>query len=149
MTDTVSDERRSECTNLLAAITQWASHQPDIQAVAVVGSWARDAARMDSDLDVVVLTALKDLYLVDSSWIVHATGEPAPLVHSQDWGPVTERRVRLTSGFEIEFGFATPTWAGIDPVDDDTAKLVAAGMRVLHDPAGRLTKLAEATRTLS
>ena len=47
----------------------WASQQPDVQGVALVGSYARGAARDDSDIDLVILTEQPQTYLDDISWI--------------------------------------------------------------------------------
>ena len=52
----VTDERAVEYEQIRESLIAWARDQEDIQGVAVVGSWARSAARMDSDIDVVVLT---------------------------------------------------------------------------------------------
>ncbi len=46
---------------------------------------------------------------------------------------MTERRVQLPSGFEVEFGFAAPSWAATDPVDAGTARVVRDGCRPLLD----------------
>jgi uncharacterized protein len=54
---------------------------------------------------------------------------------------VTERRVRLQSGLEVEFGIAPLSWAATDPLDAGTRKVVQGGFRILVDPDGRLTRL--------
>jgi predicted nucleotidyltransferase len=41
--------------DFVRSITRWASAQPDIRAIALVGSYARDAAAEDSDIDLVML----------------------------------------------------------------------------------------------
>jgi predicted nucleotidyltransferase len=48
----------SEKVNLiLEEVAQWASRRTDIAAAALVGSWARGAARVDSDIDLMFLAA--------------------------------------------------------------------------------------------
>jgi len=42
--------------DFLDAFVHWASDQPDVQAIALVGSYARGAARYDADIDLVILT---------------------------------------------------------------------------------------------
>jgi hypothetical protein len=44
-----------QAERILQIIVDWAKKQPTIQAVAVVGSHARGAARADSDIDLVLL----------------------------------------------------------------------------------------------
>ena len=49
----------------LASFVQWASVREDVQAIALVGSYARDEARDDSDIDFVILTSQPEKYLAD------------------------------------------------------------------------------------
>lgn len=58
------------------------------------------------------------------------------------WGPLTERRLLLEDGLEVEVGIAEPAWAATDPVDPGTRRVVTDGLRILHDPDGRLAALA-------
>ena len=48
--------RADEVRLLLATLREWAEGRPDVVAVVLVGSWARGDARMDSDVDVELLT---------------------------------------------------------------------------------------------
>ena len=48
--------REPEVRELLHDLVVWCSQRADVRAVALVGSWARDDARYDSDVDVVLLT---------------------------------------------------------------------------------------------
>jgi predicted nucleotidyltransferase len=69
----------------------WSSARPDVQGVALVGSYARGAARDDSDIDLVLLTTQPRKYLDDPTWIGRfGTVEKQQL---EDYG-------RLTSLFE-------------------------------------------------
>jgi hypothetical protein len=107
-----------------------------------VGSWARAAAQMDSDLDVIVLTDDPVPFLGGAGWVESATGEVAPVVRSQAWGPIlTERRVRLASGLEVEIGFTTSQWSATDPVDAGTERVVRDGCQPLFDPDGMFREL--------
>jgi uncharacterized protein len=115
---------------------------PDIRGLALVGSWARGSARADSDVDLVVLTSHPDRYLADDDWTA-ALGD-AEVLDTQAWGVLTERRLLLKGGLEVEVGIAEPTWAATDPVDPGTRRVVTDGLRILHDPDGRLAALADA-----
>jgi aminoglycoside 6-adenylyltransferase len=57
--------------DLETRIQQWALTRPDICAVLVVGSRAREVNPADnlSDLDLILLTTDANLYLTDSSWL--------------------------------------------------------------------------------
>lgn len=142
----VTPERAAEYHGVVRSVTAWADGQHDITGLAAVGSWARSEPRMDSDLDLVVLTADKQRYLADDRWVLGAVGQQAELVRTQDWGPVTERRVALQSGFEIEFGFVASTWANTEPLDAGTANVVRDGCLPLHDPSGAFELLIAAVR---
>jgi uncharacterized protein len=99
---------------------------------------------MDSDVDLVVLTDDKERYIADVRWVPDAVGEAAELVRTEDWGPLTERRVALPSGLEVEFGFVSPSWASVDPVDPGTARVVRDGWSPLVDPERVLARLGAA-----
>jgi hypothetical protein len=112
----------------------------------MVGSWARHEATMESDLDIVVLTDQKQHRLDDEGWIGVAVGEPATVIRRMKWGPLTERRVVLASGFEVELGLATLSWASTDPLDEGTAGVVRDGCLPLVDPDGILAQLVRVAR---
>jgi hypothetical protein len=88
---------------------------------------------MSSDVDLVILTEDKRRYLDDESWIHVALGQAAQLVRTQEWGPLTERRVRLSSGLEVEFGFVEPSWAETHPLNPGTADVIRDGCEPLKD----------------
>ncbi|MCH6170673.1 nucleotidyltransferase domain-containing protein [Pseudonocardia alaniniphila] len=138
----VTDERRAEVHRVLSGVPRWAMHRPDVRAVGLCGSWARNTQRMSSDVDLVVLTESPELYVDDEEWL-HDFGSPH-VVRTQRWGVLTERRVRLGSGLEVEFGFAHPTWAALTPVDSGTRAVVTDGLQPLYDPALLLAEVVAA-----
>jgi uncharacterized protein len=140
----VTDERRQEYTEVCNSVVGWARGRADMMGVAVVGSWARSEPRMDSDIDLVILTTDKAAFTLDEDWVSVAVSQPAELVRTQEWGPLTERRIRVASGLEIEFGFAPPNWAETDPVDPGTAGVVSDGCTPMLDPGELLHKLIHA-----
>jgi uncharacterized protein len=125
--------RLAEYEAVLVAVREWASQQRDVKGVAVVGSWARGAARRNSDIDLVILTDRRQRYLEGGDWIAQACGQKADLVRTQEWGALTERRVRISSGLEIEFGFTAPSWAATDPIDPGTAEVIRGGCAPILD----------------
>jgi hypothetical protein len=116
-------------------VTDWAAGR-DV-SVLLVGSYARDAARPDSDVDIVVLMADPDPACVDEL----ALGE---LIRTETFGPIRERRFRMPGGLEVEFGIGPLSWADTDPVDPGTRRVVGDGARILHDPTGLLANLLRA-----
>jgi len=139
----VSETRLEEYRGIIARASTWSRSRSDIVAVGVVGSWARGVPRADSDVDIVVLTTDKAAYVESDEWAEAFLGEPAPVVRRAEWGALTERRLQLPSGFEVEMGFVAPSWAAADPVDPGTAAVVGdGGLLPVYDPDGILAKLA-------
>jgi predicted nucleotidyltransferase len=140
-----SQERIREVEAFVSALVQWAAERSDVVAVAVVGSWARGAAKHDSDVDVVLLTYDPSVYIEREDWIAALT-PGAELLRTGDWGAIAERRLGLRSGLEIEVGVGLPSWADTAPVDPGTRAVVRDGLRPLFDPRGLLAKLVAACR---
>lgn len=130
---------------LLAEVPRWAAREADVAAVGLAGSWAAARARDDSDVDLVVLTAQREARAVDHGWLTGLVGDGARVARVADWGPhLTEVRLVLPTGLEVEVGLADPAWASVGPVDAGTARVVGDGWITLHDPSGVLGEL-EAT----
>jgi hypothetical protein len=84
------------------AFVAWASDQPDVQGIALVGSYARGEARADSDIDLVLLTDQFPKYVEDIQWIeIFGVVEKH---QTEDYGKLTSIRVWYQSGMEVEYG---------------------------------------------
>lgn len=138
----VTSGRKREVERLVDAIASWAGTRADVRAVALVGSWARGAARMDSDVDVVVLTVDAANYVNVEKW-AHDLGA-VRVVRTHKWGVLTERRLAMSSGLEVDVGVVSPSWASTAPLDEGTSQVVASGLLPLHDPEGLLRALVDA-----
>jgi hypothetical protein len=114
----------------LKAFNCWASAQPDVKAVALVGSYARDAATEGSDVDLLILTTDVSKYINDRSWVSQFGEESECRI--EDWGKVTSLRTFYKDGLEVEYGFTTPDWAKI-PMDAGSLRVVSDGMKILFD----------------
>lgn len=125
-----SNARRRQVARLLVDLTAWAERQ-DVHALVLVGSYARGAERMGSDVDVVVLTDHLERYGPAGRWFQMLRPD-ARLVRTATWGPVSEQRYRLRSGLLVEVGLAAPNWASV-PLDPGTARVLGDGHRILHD----------------
>ncbi len=138
----VTSGRVAEVRELLAKTRGWASRRDDVVAAGLAGSWARGDARMDSDVDLVILTRAPRFYLEDDAWIRDLGG--LRLVGTRSWEPLTERRFALPSGLEVEAGIAPPSWASTEPLDPNLRPTVRRGFDILYDPEGLLADLVEA-----
>ncbi len=141
--------RSEQVQQVLAAVTGWAEAR-SVRGLALVGSYARGEARPDSDADLLLLVNDPNLFRVDTAWIAGIDWSRAgvhPVTYRDaQYGAVWSRHVQLDEGPEIEFCFAPPSWAGIEPVDAGTRRVVMDGCRVLYDPEGILSTLCAAVQ---
>jgi len=130
---------------ILSEVTQWAYRRTDIAAAALVGSWARGAARVDSDIDLMFLVAAPALFRQDKEWINEIQWAVVDAKvddwKDADYGVIWSRHVYLDNKTEIEFGFGSLSWASVSPVDAGTFRVVSDGYRILYDPEKLLSKL--------
>jgi len=96
---------------------------------------------MASDLDLVMLASDVDFYVSTDGW--RAFLGPTDLIRTGVWGVLTERRIRLPSDLEVEFGFAPLSWAVTNPPDPGTLEVIRDGCRILHDPDKLLHSLVD------
>jgi SAM-dependent methyltransferase len=141
MISLMSSQRQDEVQKLLVALPAWARARSDVEAVALVGSWARRTPRADSDVDVVILTNESELYLKDENWAA-ALGV-VRFVNTSPWGQLTERRGLTATGLEIEVGITSPVWANSNPIDSGSWRVASDGLLILFDRTGRLGRLME------
>ncbi len=139
LTETARGRDATPIASLIDRLVAWASYRQDVHAVGLVGSHARGTARPDSDIDVLLLVDEPRRYLRDRRW-ARRFGAVAS-TESEDWQAVQPLRVFYADGPEVEFGFARPFWAAVDPVDAGTRQVVRDGLRVLWDPQGLLGAL--------
>jgi len=108
----------------------WAAAQADIQAIGLVGSYARNAARLDSDIDLVVLSRNPQRYLEDTHWA--SLFGKVERQQVEEYGPLTSLRIWYTGGREVEYGLTDESWAAV-PLDKGSASVIANGMQVLFE----------------
>jgi len=109
--DLASDARAAEVERVVQQASRWAATRPDIRALLLVGSWARRAARSDSDVDLVVLTTTPDFYTPDGAWTREL--DAVEISRVQQWGSIAERRLVLPSGLAVcrrEAGSPSRAW---------------------------------------
>lgn len=115
----------------------WASAGADVQGIALVGSYARDAARDDSDIDLVILTDQPSKFLADIKWTERFGAVEKQQI--EDYGKLTSLRVWYQNGPEVEYGLTTPAWAAA-PLDEGTRRVISDGMLVLFERGNLLSR---------
>jgi len=123
--------------DFLDAFINWASAQADVQGIALVGSYARRAAREDSDIDLVILTDTPRKYLDDNTWIERFGSVEKQ--QTEDYGKLTSLRVWYQNGSEVEYGITTPDWAAA-PLDAGASRVISDGMLVLFERGNLLSR---------
>jgi len=121
----------------LNQVTQWASARAEVLALALVGSYARNAPKETSDVDLVLIAPEPGQYLQDQSWVQRfGTVEKSQV---EEYGLLTSVRVWYRDGLEIEYGLTDERWAAI-PLDAGTQRVIAGGMRVLFERGDILSR---------
>ena len=134
-----------EVEHILEMVRKWAENKPKIHAVALVGSWARGQARLDSDIDLMFLTSQPELFFLDSDWFGYLPWHRLELrvvdYYDRSYGVVKSRHLRFSQGQRIEFGFGYTNWADTKPIDAGTFAVASLGLKIIYDPERLLTNL--------
>lgn len=93
--------------NIIKMITEWGKKNPQVEAIVLVGSFARKTNQPDSDIDVCIITDYKEELLNKSSFI-YTFGHVKNYV-IEYWGACTSIRVWFEEGEEVEFGLVKPS----------------------------------------
>jgi predicted nucleotidyltransferase len=132
----VHDRLRIE--DIIRSILAWATAQPKIRAVALVGSHARGAAargaaRQDSDIDFVLLVMDPQGFRADATWIEQidwqALDSHPQKWQDEDYGVAWSRRIwPAADSRQVELTFAPLSWANVDPPDAGTSRVIFTRM---------------------
>lgn len=130
---------------ILSEVVNWARSCTSVYAISLVGSWARGTARIDSDIDLMVLSLNPSSFRKNETWLSQINwqriGSFVEDWKDADYGLVWSRHVYLEDETEIEFGFGSLTWASLNPIDAGTLRVVSDGCRILDDPEKLMTRL--------
>ena len=131
---------------LTDAVAQWVEARTDLKSLALVGSWARDQARPDSDIDLLVLANDPTAYRSDLAWLARLLPPQFRVISSRvvDYGAVWSCHALLDPAAELELSFGPLDWTTTDPLDGGTVGVVKGGFRIIVDKDGRLKRLADA-----
>lgn len=126
-----------EVKSLSKAIATWANRESKIDAVALVGSWARNEAHADSDIDLMLLTPDPERFFQNNSWFHSIPWQEFNLqlasYYDRVYGVVKSRHFCFQDGQRIEFGFGYRSWASINPIDSGTLAVVSSGVVIIYD----------------
>ena len=115
-------------------------HYPNIIAVLLVGSYARNKQKEGSDIDLVIITEEKEKLIIEDKWI-KIFGKPKGKSF-EEWGEIKSIRVKYKE-YEIEFGIGTRRWIRI-PLDKGTEKVLRDGYIILFEKENCLEDIKKA-----
>lgn len=123
---------------LIHDIGKWAIKSAQVESLLLIGSYARQEARNDSDIDFVLLTNNPEALLEHPTWC-NQFGRV--LSHTiQSWETTKSLRVFYENGHEVEFNIGPLSWAAV-PVDDYIATVLKSGYKILVDKSDILKQL--------
>jgi len=119
-------------------VGNWAQRDDRVIAAGVCGSYARGKARPDSDIDFCIVSADRNSFLENRSWVMDFGSDARVAGAVEDYNLVQSIRV-FYGALEVEFGVTDRTWME-PPIDRETASVMSNGLRILYDPEVRLEK---------
>jgi uncharacterized protein len=134
---------------ILRVVLAWATAQPKIRAVALVGSHARGTSGPGSDIDLLLLATDADRIRADTTWVTeidwHAIGTRPQRWRDEEYDAAWSRRIWLADcRWPVELTFASLIWANADPLGAGTQRVISDGCRILHDPDALLAVVCKA-----
>lgn len=131
-------------------IARWTAARPDILALGLAGSWARQAAREDSDIDFILLCHDKGAFRSDKTWLDEidwsSIGLSVRMFDDESYGLAWSRRILTNPDAEIEMTFGETEWAAVNPIDAGTRRVVTDGFRIIVDKQDLFSRLLSALR---
>jgi len=134
--------------SLASLVGEWVARTENLRALALLGSWARDEATPQSDLDLLVLAMKPGRYCGERPPLaaIGLAGAGYQLINRQrvQYGVVTSQVLTLDPEAELELSFAGREWAELAGTDPGTASVIRRGFRILVDKDGMLRRAAAA-----
>lgn len=147
----ISQLKSKKVSSILQKVVEWGKECPEIYALAVVGSWARGTALINSDIDLMLLCSDPSQFRNSREWLEHinweSIGSKVDYWRDADYGVVWSRHIFLQDRTEIEFSFGCPQWASLNPIDPGTFRVINHGCRIYYDAQGLMTELLEKIKT--
>jgi uncharacterized protein len=118
-------------SKFLTRIRRWAATQNSVHGAALIGSYARNEAKTDSDIDIMILTTQAKQFISNTQWA--SSFGRVNSISIEHYGVVTSIRVFYVDLYEVEFSFCSPQWAHV-PLDKGTETVLLGGVTILYDP---------------
>ena len=120
------DEVRAQ--TLIELLRNFVEPCDELRGLGVVGSWARGNPRPGSDLDLIVLARDPTRWRRRQSWLRTLQFSQCGLAYcghrTATYGAVWSAHIDHTPVARLELTLAAESWAGIDPIDSGTRRVV-------------------------
>lgn len=116
--------------DFMLSIKKWAEYDENIRSVILVGSYARQEQKIDSDIDLCLLMRNPNTFIRDP-FSLKRFGQIEKICE-EDYGHVTSLRVFYDHDLEVEFGVTDIHWSKT-PLDQGTKKVLEDGYKVIID----------------
>lgn len=141
---------------ILELIRNWAEERSEILALALVGSYARGEATLESDIDLMVIASDVEFFRHNYDWMHQIDWESINYKiqkwNDAEYGVVWSRHIYLSNlnndlfnnfnnKLKVEISFGLPTWASINPIDSGTFGVVSRSCQIIYDPQSILINL--------
>jgi hypothetical protein len=120
-----------DISEFLNTVVSWAKMQNDIDGVALIGSYARNIARTDSNINILILSTNPSRYRSDLGWL-HAFGNVMSII-KDEYGKELSLHVQYFNSHEVEFLITVSAWYGISKhyeLNND----ISDQIKILYDP---------------
>ncbi len=136
---------------ILERVGSWASGQPRVRAVIVIGSRARTDHPADAwaDLDLMLFAEDADGLAADRRWVDDLATVWLTFVTRTPDGAAWERRTLFAGGLDVDMAILPASALdGFGPasVNPGAEAVLRRGVTVLYDPGGRLRDVASSPR---
>ena len=120
-----------QVNKFFADLITWAKQSSDVKAIAVVGSYARNQQKADSDIDLIIIVSEVEKLFNDTKWLSNFGSYVDKEI--EDYGLITSLRV-FYSFAEVEFGIGTKEWIEAGKIEGETKQVIDSGFKSLYNP---------------
>ena len=129
----------------LENVSSWSQSTDHIVATAICGSHASGKARIDSDVDLIIISDDRLKLINETSWLAQFGNVGS--IQLEEYGLVRSLRVHYADGLEVEFGIASRDWCS-PPIDLGTAQVINDGLCSIHDPEDMFKRAIDSVKQL-
>lgn len=125
-------------SSFLDKVKSYGEESDMINAVVLVGSYAREEAGEDSDVNLTVISTTPKL-LIEDEMFINEFGKVTK-IEKENHGIIASIRVWYEDNMEVEFRITSPLWIS-KPLDEETLKILKDGYRVILDKRNYFTNM--------